>query len=764
VQIVQVTNTHQLQVQGLSENAAASEPTPSAQAPDHVSPVQNAAANGWEQRAAAYTTPQMVEHTQEQQTIRNLLALIAQASTRSASVSGRPATESIPLPAASSGTVSTMASSLGTLISPHQKVYSSIREMYDEYARQHPDAPHEGHVDDDWDAFTRGFSAGLKNPLGEVLQFGGQLFNVSPQMQEKLRDVGDNPIGHALVSAASPALAQLGLSDKALNSMQAKLMDLGRFAENVVPAWGQVRRFVSAVGKALNGEALLTEEVHNLIQDMSKPDVTPSTQHHAPKQYGDDSSSSSSNSALKPPPRNTGETKNVPAFQDTDVPVQPDESSVRPYIDRSVSLKGIDPDANGIYQVEGKRYLQVDGETFRFGGTVTDAYGQRRALLVDQHEQAVTGPVIVPGENGQWHKLGRKGGGKDGPGGATPNPGSRGKDMADADLASRRHALEWRTIAAYDAEYDRLTRLIRDAEGEDPQFLLDMLADPLVDPAQDPLFDALLGPNALRDNLIEARSNVAGKFLKAARTYLAQFEEPTLPVTLDIPEDAHPDDFFRLAYEKSNGVAIGENHNDPAAQRYVFDNLDYLQQLGVRKLYLEQDVGDLVLYKDDGSATTLLEELERRGLEAVNLESGLSSGVETFLADSFTRAGPDEQITTTLEEDDDRMASFNYYAKHKIDEDLKQRPDQKYLILTGAAHMSRHVDAGDVSAGKTLNTYPGMAELFHIPAVEVYEGAQDGVGRDERSGHLKISIAKGGDSGDSGSADSSSSADESSEA
>jgi hypothetical protein len=348
-------------------------------------------------------------------------------------------------------------------------------------------------------------------------------------------------------------------------------------------------------------------------------------------------------------------------------------------------------------------------------------YGDYREVYVDQvtqtvHLQPSSGvrslfhdPRVQRDVYGHWQivdapKL--KGGGRTGDQEGSPNAGgdkpgtsgaSAGGSATDTALHPHQRKIlenlekvgaEWKNMYVMDQKY-------RDLDNRD-------------DPARIP---------ADVKELSNHRKILADEFIRNAKKYLRSFKADDSKIPdLNVPKNATPNDFLKIAANKSHGISIGEDHNDPAAQQYIADNLDYLIAMGYKKIFVERGIGWAPIHKKDGTPTNLYNEIRWRGIDMIDVESDLSRGDDTFGKNYLLKLAAS---TFTGADAGERKTSFSYHMKYVIDSGLRLDPDMKYIIITGNAHASARNFGSD--------NIPGASELLGIPTAHVTKGRAPGV-------------------------------------
>ncbi|NKJ49316.1 hypothetical protein CIC12_32140, partial [Burkholderia sp. SG-MS1] len=133
--------------------------------------------------------------------------------------------------------------------------------VWQDYRKQHPDAPEQSHIDNEWDVFRRGFSDTAQNPVGQIISQIARFAGSSPETQKRLYEAGNNIPGFlgAELSAAAGASPET----------QDFFRKLGEVVEHLIPVWGEARTLSGMLGKAANGEELSLDD-HQNVQGLFK--------------------------------------------------------------------------------------------------------------------------------------------------------------------------------------------------------------------------------------------------------------------------------------------------------------------------------------------------------------------------------------------------------------------------------------------------------------------------------------------------------------
>ncbi|RDS79182.1 hypothetical protein DWU98_18690, partial [Dyella monticola] len=362
----------------------------------------------------------------------------------------------------------------------------------------------------------------------------------------------------------------------------------------------------------------------------------------------------------------------------------------------------------GLYAKDAKLYAKKDGQYYEVyvdKGTQTvrlQPASRARSVFFD--------PAFQRDASGDWkiiERMGLKAGGRTSDGESSPSV--NGGNQSGTSKAGVSGSATTRPLSAHQQKF--LSNL--DSLGDEWKHIYTM--DTKFDELSVRVPFAKTPEEAKRLN--DARSTIANEYIQDAKKYLASFKpDDSKTPDLAIPKNARPGDFIKIASSKSNGISIGEDHTDPAAQQYIVDNLDYLKDMGYRTLYVERNLGYDDIHDKNGIPTTLAHEARSRGMNVIDVESSLSRGDDTF-GKHFNA----QSLKSVVFGGDpgERMKSFSYHLKYTVDRDLKQDPDMKYVILTGNGHASMKNFA---SAG-----FPGASDLLNIPTAYVKTGWTPGV-------------------------------------
>jgi len=180
-----------------------------------------------------------------------------------------------------------------------------------------------------------------------------------------------------------------------------------------------------------------------------------------------------------------------------------------------------------------------------------------------------------------------------------------------------------------------------------------------------------------------------------------------------------PSDLMRSQLERFNGVVLGEQHNQVATDLLLINNMPMYRELGVTTLLLEGAPGiQLTPYSmadvnmiparprnseylgNTPSRAALLAAAEKNGIKIVGLE-------HEHLTQHVTRSS--EADSLNLRHTNDRQKELNYYAAKLIN---RIPPEEKWIAVVGRSHMN------------TSRGVPGIAELTGTPGIGVYDSAR----------------------------------------
>lgn len=190
---------------------------------------------------------------------------------------------------------------------------------------------------------------------------------------------------------------------------------------------------------------------------------------------------------------------------------------------------------------------------------------------------------------------------------------------------------------------------------------------------------------------------------------------PARPVIPSVPTSIPTADMLSNAFKTSDGVVLGERHDQMASFKTLFDNVDTLKNSGVKRVYFEgllsrpdlpgglQDDGISMLgatrkARSNPSFNELKAKLELNGIEIVPLDHYyLTRHKDVKHLTGATRTGHGSVR---------RLEEFNYFATKTIESTSN---GEKWVALVGMSHM------------KTSEGVPGLAEMTRGTAIGVFD-------------------------------------------
>lgn len=191
-------------------------------------------------------------------------------------------------------------------------------------------------------------------------------------------------------------------------------------------------------------------------------------------------------------------------------------------------------------------------------------------------------------------------------------------------------------------------------------------------------------------------------------------------------EESH----LRDAYEKFQGVCIGENHFHVQPKRFLFENLELLRDLGVKTLFMEhfdydahQPLLDAYFDNPDAELSPLLLALEKGRSSRYQcsitypeiLRKAKACGIRIVGID--TNVARNVTCTRAYQEDPlERVRAMNFVAKAIIE---REKGDGKYLAYMGAGHAGTQTLYRKDKPLEVLSTSPGLADLLQCPFISI---------------------------------------------
>ena len=182
----------------------------------------------------------------------------------------------------------------------------------------------------------------------------------------------------------------------------------------------------------------------------------------------------------------------------------------------------------------------------------------------------------------------------------------------------------------------------------------------------------------------------------------------------DIPANASHETVLQKLYEKTDGIVIGESHNESSGKKFLIENMPELSKNNIKTLYLEhlqtdlhqadldhffktgemtpqlegflssQDAGHRVNTETPFTYSNLVREARKNGIEIKAIDCSCSYYLEGV---------PGQHLGTS------RFEMMNYFASQVMSTHRSQTGGHKWIALTGNAHSN------------TFRGVPGIAEL-----------------------------------------------------
>ena len=250
----------------------------------------------------------------------------------------------------------------------------------------------------------------------------------------------------------------------------------------------------------------------------------------------------------------------------------------------------------------------------------------------------------------------------------------------------------------------------------------------------------------LQQEMYEKAMALDAAALPALQAAAARHRKPQVP----LPANATDEQIIHGVFAHSQGMVIGEGHDDATARTFLRTNLAKAKDAGVTTLYLEGLLADLDgehlrRFMDTGEVSPVLAKLEPRDLLAL-LGEARRLGLRVVPLDSAA-----SNYNFVLEKKDlSRLRAGNHYMQMTIENDA-QRGQGKWIALVGAAHTDNveRPSTGDVlvpglsdatgavsihvDKAKTVRRKPGQRSLVpHYGTTLFMEGQSVGIGADYR--------------------------------
>jgi hypothetical protein len=186
--------------------------------------------------------------------------------------------------------------------------------------------------------------------------------------------------------------------------------------------------------------------------------------------------------------------------------------------------------------------------------------------------------------------------------------------------------------------------------------------------------------------------------------------------------------------EDREGIVLGEDHSDMAAQEFLYDNLDHLKDQGVDTIYVEhivreaQPLVDSWFSTDEPSCPAPLKKaLLAIGVRDTAYPKNLIGVLEKAKARGLRVVGIDTSLAKkdmdpTVEDDlSERVSRMNALAMDTVVGDSGRKG--KFVTLAGMAHNKKH--SGDPLV-------PGIGDLLGVLPVKPKDGGGLCVDRPEQ--------------------------------
>lgn len=190
---------------------------------------------------------------------------------------------------------------------------------------------------------------------------------------------------------------------------------------------------------------------------------------------------------------------------------------------------------------------------------------------------------------------------------------------------------------------------------------------------------------------------------------------PARPVIPSVPTSIPTPDMLSDAFKTSDGVVLGERHDQVASFKTLFDNVDTLKNSGVKRVYFEGLLSRPDLpggLQDDGISMLGATRTPRRDPSFEELKAKLElNGIDIVPLDHYylTRHKDVKRLigpTRTGYGSIRRLEEFNYFATKTIESTSN---GEKWVALVGMSHM------------KTSEGVPGLAEMTGSTAIGVFQ-------------------------------------------
>lgn len=155
---------------------------------------------------------------------------------------------------------------------------------------------------------------------------------------------------------------------------------------------------------------------------------------------------------------------------------------------------------------------------------------------------------------------------------------------------------------------------------------------------------------------------------------------------------------------KNQGFCIGEEHSHKAPKDFLIDNMQLLNEKGVKVLFMEQFYDQLQSDLDDFALTGDVSQNLKNNINNARHSYGYKEVVMAARAAGIRVVGIDSK-SANIDDNKNRNRVMNYIAFKIMKKEIsKLKDNEKYVILTGSNHMSM------VHEG-----VPGLAEILKCP-------------------------------------------------
>ena len=464
--------------------------------------------------------------------------------------------------------------------------------------------------------------------LGDALH----VFGVNKNTADTVERYFDNPFSALLLdlNKDNQIGKVLGLEKSAMDS---ELKSAGGFAQGFVPYYGQARALSALLAKAIRNEPMSDQEKRDLADGLAlKPDSP--TVKTLPKSNasGKPHSYEPEAPAIKPTaPIEAHIEEHAPHTE----PAEPAINRLRPSQWSDISsyaiaegeqlISGAHANAKGMYQVKGPE------GTDRWFVRLTDDTGASRVYEIDGKFKLSDGyaNIIDPATkkplmtvhaigDGAWEPI-------NGPGGIWPWESGSSKTKA-------------------------------------------------FDPGA---YDYPAGGEASSSKTTD---KIDKRLKQDADTYHKNVKAKTRPVLAQMPQNTSPQEALNIAYQKSSGIIIGEDHSQSAGLKVLIDNAAVFKSNQVTTLYSEgfehAVQPDLDKFFETGEFTKAL----RENLKLIDrAHRGHGPYTNRALLETMREHGIRVKAidVPSVEPKATRLKNMNYYASQLIEQDQALNPQSK---------------------------------------------------------------------------------------